>query len=360
MIPAACAPHPAGADGEELGLEFVRDAHRAFTNAARTHGLTERRFRIAGRTLALQFAGHALVPLITPAFQHLETGSAAPVDLTVHLFDSESTGVPMPPPPWPSTAYGAKGEIAGFNHRGLRALYQPGIDILHLLDVAGATAIYWTPTYRRIPYWESSFPLRTILHWWLQPTPFQPLHAGAVGLPAGGVLIAGVSGSGKSTTTLACLDSALLYAGDDYVVVDTDDPWVHSAYSTAKLEPGNVGRFRWLETLTANPGRLETEKAMFFLAQHRLDKLATGFPVRAIVLPRVSGGANTTIAPATSHAASLAIAPTTVMHLPGGERATFEKIARLVRRVPCYRLDAGTDLRQIPAAILGLLQRLGV
>ena len=38
-------------------------------------------------------------------------------------------------------------------------------------------------------------------------------------LPAG-VLIAGKSGSGKSTSTLACLTSGLLYAGDDYVLVD--------------------------------------------------------------------------------------------------------------------------------------------
>lgn len=347
------------AGGEQRGLAFVREALRAFTDAAQAHGLTERRFHIAGRTIALRFAGHALVPLLAPALEHLETTAAGPVDLTVHLFDSESTGVRMPPPPWPATAYGAKGEITGFNGARLRALYQPGINILHLLNVADASAIYWAPTFRLIPYWESSFPLRTILHWWMQSTPLQPVHSGAVGMTGGGVLIAGISGSGKSTTTLACLDSELLYAGDDYVVVDTDEPWVHSAYSTAKLDATNVGRLEWLRPRMANPGRLETEKAMFFLARHVPEKLSAGFPLRAIVLPRVTGRQDTAIRRATSQAALLAIAPTTVMHLPGAERATFAKITRLVRRVPSYTLEAGTDLRQIPGAIRGLLKDLG-
>jgi hypothetical protein len=349
---------PAAAGSEQRGLAFVRESVRLFADAARAHGVTERRIHIAGRTIALRFAGGALLPLLMPAFEHLEATSADAVDLTVHLFDSESTGVRMPPPPWPATAYGAKGEISGFNHGGVRALYQPGIDILHLLDVAGACAVYWAPTFRLIPYWESSFPLRTILHWWLQPTPFQPIHSGAVGTAAGGVLIAGISGSGKSTATLACLDSDLLYAGDDYVIVNTDAPWVHSAYGTAKLEGANVARFEWLRPLMANPGQLETEKAMFFVARHFPEKITSGFPLRAIVLPRVTGQRDTAIRRATSHAALLAIAPTTVMHLAGAEGATFEKITQLVRRVPSYILEAGTDLRQIPAAIRGLLKEL--
>jgi len=56
--------------------------------------------------------------------------------------------------------------------------------------------------------------------------------------------------------------------------------------------------------------------------------------------------------------ALLALAPTTTQHLPGTRRQTVEKLIRLARAVPSYRLLAGTDLAQIPAAISRLLDNL--
>ena len=205
--------------------------------------------------MRLRFAGGALVPLLMPALEQLRVDDSdeAPV-LTVALFDTESTGVRMIPAPWPRDAYGAKGEIVGYNDDRYRTVYQPGVDILQVFDAAArALRVYWTPSYQYIPWWESSFPFRTAIHWWTTLTPsLQPIHAGAVGRAEGGVLIAGRGGAGKSTTCLACLDGGLLYAGDDYVLADVDEPTVYSLYSTAKLRPENLHRFPHLEPLVTN------------------------------------------------------------------------------------------------------------
>jgi len=341
--------------------EFVETARQCFEQAAvAAGGVRERYFQLGEQTVLLRFAGDQLVPLMVRALAHLEEPS--PVrqpDLTVCFFDSESTGTPMAPPPWSGEQYTNLGEIDGYNNGQVHVTYTPGVDILHCLDRQRGLAVYWSPTFRLIPWWEQSFPLRSILNWWLRDEPFQPAHAAAVGRPSGGVLITGPSGTGKSTSTLACLGSELQYAGDDYVLIRTDpSPFVFSLYSTAKLEADNLARFPNLAPLVSNAERLDREKALIYLHEHHPSRLIKGFPIRALVIPKVTGLPHTTIETISPAAALLALAPTTTKHLLGTRRETVEKLMRLVKAVPSYRLLAGTDLAQIPAAISSLLDSL--
>ncbi len=342
------------------GGEFFDDALASFERAAAHAGSIVWDLDVAGRVVRLRFAGEGLIPLITPALEHLriEPTSDDPV-FTVSLFDTESTGVPMVPAPWDAHAFGPRGEIVGYNDDRFRTVYQPGVDILQVFDAERPGAVFWSPSFQFVPWWESSFPLRTGFHWWSTTTPsLQPMHAAAVGRADGGVLIAGRGGAGKSTTSLACLDGGMLYAGDDYTLVDVDRPMVYSLYSTAKLRPENLHRFPHLERLVANADALETQKAMLFLYRHRPEQLSAGFPVRAIVLPRVTGRPHTDVVPATARDALVAIAPTTMFQLPGESPEVFAKVSRLTRTVPSYWLDVGTELSEIPVAVDELLTTL--
>jgi hypothetical protein len=337
--------------------EFFSAVRERFERAAARAGLVDRRFSIGGREVLLRFAGGGLHGLLTPALEHLASLPGPRPALTVLLFDTVETGVAPPPPAWTSEAFGPRGEIGGFNDGRIHTAYQQGSDVLLMYDRERSEALYWSSDPAKVPYWERSFPLRTILHWWLQDQPLQPVHAAAVGLPQGGVLIAGQSGAGKSTAALACLDSGLLYAGDDYVLVGTGDaPHLYSLYGTAKLEPANLLRFPRLEAAASNIGRLDREKALLFLNSFAPEKLTPGFPLRAILVPRITGRPDTLLRRGKAGDAFLALAPTTLGHLPGAENAAFAKMAALVRRLPAYILEVGTDLPQIPRAILGLLR----
>ncbi|HBY59174.1 MAG TPA: hypothetical protein DEH78_05095 [Solibacterales bacterium] len=263
----------------------------------------------------------------------------------------------MPPPPWTNDRYWTRGRILGFSEGRFRFHYEPGVDILTAYDRDLRRGLYWLPKLAYLPWWERSFPMRLLMHFWSAATPLQPLHAGAAGLPDGGVLIAGLSGSGKSTTTLACLDSDLLYAGDDYIAADCETPHAYSLYNAAKVEADNLDRLPFLRPLLANPGGLANgEKAMTFLVRHCPAKLTAGFPLRAILLPKVTGLRDTTIVPARPMDALAAIAPTTILHLAEDSALIMRKVSKLVRALPVYRLNAGVDLPQIPAAILRLLR----
>lgn len=341
--------------GSPDALEFFDSAIEAFDRAGVQVGVREHDLAIAGARIRLRFAGPALEPLLLPALEHSRTGNAAgDADLTVLLFDSLTTGTRMPAPAWGPGDYGPKGSIVGFNDDRFRTAFQPGVDILNMYDAARRLGIYWVATPGIVPWWET--PLRTMLHWWAAPTTLQPLHAGAVGRGGVGVLVVGNSGAGKSSTTLACLEAGMDYAGDDYVVVDVASATVHSLYSTAKLEPDNLGRFPRLAPLVANADRLDREKAIVFLNEHRTDRVVSSLALRAIVLPHVTGRPDSRLGPGSPAAALRVLAPTTSFHLPGYAREVVAKLGALVRTLPCYRLEAGTDLEHLATTVASLVE----
>ena len=318
--------------------------------------LIEHRYRIGGKAVLMRFAGPAIAELFSPAIEHLCDPFVTTPDLTVYVFDDRSTGVRMPPAPWAPECHGQRGVIDGYNDERFSTTYEIGIDILQMFDAERNAAIYWVRDYRWIPYWENSFPMRAILHWRFRKEPLQAIHAGAVGLDSGGVLIAGKSGSGKSTTTLACLTSDLLFAGDDYVLADIGAaPYVHSLYSTAKLVPDNCERFPGMKPLVSNPEKLHEQKALIYLKEHFPANVVRGFPLRAILLPRVTGLRDSSLEKAGTMDAFRAIAPTTLLHLTRATDEAARKISALCRALPVYWLNAGTDLPQIPQVITRFL-----
>ncbi len=212
-------------------------ALEAFHRAELAAGSVQLFYRLDRWIVCQRFAGGALVPILSPALAHLAVDSQVLASLTVCLWDSASTGVGLPRPPWPRHAHNPRGEIEGYNDGRYFTALAGGAEALNLFDRERGLAIFWTADAATLPYWEAAAPTRLLLHWWLSGGPLQLAHGGAVGLPDGGVLLAGPGGSGKSTSVLACLDSDLLYAGDDYVAARAEPaPYVYCLYSTGKVD----------------------------------------------------------------------------------------------------------------------------
>ena len=108
----------------------------------------------------------------------------------------------------------------------------------------------------------------------------------------------------------------------------------------------------------ANRGRLDREKAILFLYESHPAALIGGFPVRAVVVPEVTGRRDTAVEPAAQSLAMLALAPSTTRHLPAARARTAAELIRLTKSAGCYRLLAGTDLAQIPSALANLVEQL--
>lgn len=341
--------------------------HGGFLRAAAAAGETiDRFYSIGGHTVRLRFAGPGLLPYLTPALAHVAAEPAAPA-LTVHLWDSASTGAELSPLlAWmcaemrkaPFHHLSARQEIRLLSSERAPATFEMGAGVLSVLDVEASAGVYWVEDATRLPYHEQGAPLRTLFGWWLTPRRLQCVHAAAVGTETGGVLLAGKGGSGKSTTALACLDSPLRYVSDDYCLVRAEpEPYAHTLYNTAKL-----GGLRDLQRqprflpMIHNPDARGDEKLMTFLERHVPEKLCAGFPLVAILLPHVVGEGPARLVRVSAGEALRALAPTTLFQLPGAAAASFGMMAALARRLPAYRLELGGDVGEIPGVILRFLE----
>jgi len=337
--------------------EFFRDILRVFEAARRdAKASPEYFYNLAGFSLRLRFAGNALAGLFTRAISHLETGPVTRPDLTVCLFDSVSTGARLPPPPWSKEDYLARSEIRGFNDAEVNTAFNLAFGSLNILSHKDNTAVYWIKDACRVPYYEAGSPLLTILHWWMRRQERQLVHGGAVGRADGGILFAGKGGSGKSTVALTSLLAGFSYAGDDYVLLNVKPPFfVHSLYNSAKLDPNHLKNFPGFLPCLSNPGKLDKEKGLLFLKERFSGQLTGGFPLKAVVLPHLTGLKETGFRRASAALGLRTIFPSTVVQLPGADHKDVRSLSEIIGQLPVYILELGTDLSLIPETITRLL-----
>lgn len=335
---------------------YVEALTETFTNAADAcGGPLDHFFDLAGFRVRVRFAAEAVADRFRDALAHRAT-FPGPAALTVCVWDSSSTGISLPGEAWEWSDCWRRGLVYGFNNQRFRTLFQHGSQTFSILDARHNVAFHWMQDVSRCPYFESGAPFRYIFHWWLSQQGRYLVHAGAVGTSAGGVLLAGKGGSGKSSTTLACLPSDLLHVGDDYVLIsERPHPFVYSLYQSAKLHTDQLSVFPHLAGAVWNATRLEHEKAMVFLNRGYAHKLADGFPIKAILLPQVTGLRDTRLHPATAAQALAALVPSTVVQLHGLDREALQAMVDIVHRVPSFVLELGTDRARIPNIIQQVL-----
>lgn len=317
---------------------------------ARTY--TAYSFRVTDKTVEVRFVvphSSVMLSFYTKAIQHLAQAVQAAdlTDLVIWVAEKAGSGLHLPQPFWNWNRISRYGLISGFSEEDYYANYDLSTHTFTLLERSRKRAVVWMQDFTLQPEWMSSFPFRTLWFEWLKAYGYLFVHAGAVGLQNGkGVLLTGRGGAGKSTSTLACLESRLLYAGDDFVAVHSTTRRVYSLYNVAKLEQHQFARFPHLEQIVYNPQTMHKEKGQIFLADHFPEKLAITFQIEAVLLPRFTGQPHTHIRPATTAESWRALVPSTVELLHLNQEYT-QALGGFLRQFPSYWLETGTDLKQI-------------
>jgi hypothetical protein len=347
--------------GEAAADEFGSLVADRYVTAAAATDPVVRTYRIADGVVRIEFAGPALAGHLTAALEPGRTEDDEQVpDLMLRVFDSASTGVEVPAPPWSWDDFTPSGEIAGFASRSTRLAFQLSAGAMNVHRPDEQSGWYWTPSAERLTAHDVGAPFLFLLHWWLADRGLQVVHAAGVGFDGRGALLVGPGGSGKSSTALACVRADGRYVGDDYCALEPGDrPLAHRLFATAKADDASLGRLDDLDHHELIPPTDTSLKTVLDLAGHHGDHIDECLPVDLLLLPEVVGGEASTVIRVGQFEALRALGPSTMIQLPGTGPTTWRHMATLAAQTPACRLHLGTDAAGVAAAVAGALAPAG-
>jgi hypothetical protein len=379
-------PAPATAPRGDLAREYFRQMRTRFEHAAAVAGgAVVEDLRIAGHRLRLSCAGDALREALLSPFEHLAVERGGDPQLSIRLFDTASTGVEAPPPGWePLDAAPGTNPVARLRSERACVLAAAGTGAVTAAEPNAGEAIFYLPDVGRIAASERAAPLREALQLLMAPRGRWMTHAGAVGRDGRGVLLVGRGGSGKSTLALSCALAGMEIVADDYVLLESGSPPVaHAMQSTAKLTEDSAERLGLAEGSIDDHGFEPTlegpAKALVDIRALAPGRLRGALRIGALVAPvlpvarsrLVTHGATNrertafssrsepSLRPVSAARGLRAVAPSTIVQSGFQGAPSLAALADLVRQVPCYALELGSDPTANARVVDRLVEELG-
>lgn len=338
------------------------DAASARFHSAFATGGTTADYLIGGRPVRVRVAGAALAEEIDLPLRHLRVAAGAAPEMTFDMWDEAATGIEA---------------VMGSPLEDIRPFgnFTISDDRRYLGEQRPSGALWFDRDTRRgvgsIKFMsrrmldERARPFHRLLALWLGDHGIQFVHSGLIARrsPDGamrGVLFVGVSGSGKTTSSISCFRSGLSYLGDDAVGLEQAGSGFigHSFYGSCLVDTGHIQRFPDLQARSLPPRNDFERKAVVYLTPIDETRMAPKVTISAVVLPRIVDRADTGVRPATRGQALLMMAPSSIMSLPIVGHDAMDRLVSLIENVPSYWLELGRDVDQIPGAVNGLLDHL--
>jgi hypothetical protein len=338
-------PAPRGA-----GRLFAARAVAAWHEAAQRAGEQRVRYTLAGEPGEVRYAGTGLQHAFGDILQEIPATDNRPARSVLRVFDTASTGVDLPPFP-PTT--GADAQLPAFDDSEVGITLYPETPACALYDRVSDEGVFWASSADRLPGWQIAAPLRVHFHWVMRSRGGAMIHAAAVGDDTGVVLLPGKGGTGKSTSSLACLLDGMTFLGDDYVALTFQPDMAWRVYSTAKA---NEQSLRLLRDDRLQPAwHADEGKWVFDLRPLLRGQVTTGVPIRAVVLPSLGDGPPH-IERAPAGRALAALAASTVYQSPGRDGTLLATMASLLRQVPAFVAHIGGSPYDAPALVRQVLR----
>jgi hypothetical protein len=315
--------------------------------------VSESFYEFAGHPVCIRIIGRELAEHLLLPFSHLRIHGPVPLtpQLTIDLWDETATGIrcrtDAPEGVLQAievSATSADGRFFGHHSPNTVTCFDRQAQ-----RIIGSVA--WGET---VYLYERGKPLTRPLIAWYSDRNVQVIHGGLVSQDGQGIFFGGWSGSGKSTSALACLHDGFDYLGEDCVGLQklSDSTFMgYSIYNSAFLETPHLARFPALAPYVQQARFPSEDKSFVLLCQVFPERLKNSVPIGVVVLPRVIDLSESRIRPALKAKALLTLGPSTLLGLPGLGSRRLDILARLVEQLPCYWLDLGRDLGSIPRCV---------
>lgn len=341
-----------------LALLEAEDTWRQVSERGSCHSLA---LSFAGVPIEISIAGDELADMLRPAFDGVPRTSA-PVTGVVGAWDASATTSGLPAPPFARPGDGFRSTVRRAGHPIAEVEWSSAAEVFRAADRDARQFLLAVGSPSALSPREGGAPLRRQLVWALGPEVLF-VHAAAVGSPDGVALLMGPGGSGKSSTSLACLQSGMGFLADDYCLVRDHPPVVHQLYTTARLGVRDVDRFsRFVAPAIAaesvDPEMESDEKALYQLHRDFADQLVESAPARLLVVLEAHGDAHPTFQAISPAAALKRIAPSTLWQMNVDPAAELAGLRCLVSELPCFLMSLSRDRAANPPVIRDALRRL--
>jgi hypothetical protein len=343
-------PRVSSASPEEVEL-FVEASFAAFDDACR-EAAAEDHLTLAGRTARVRYAAPRLRARFRPALLHLlaDAGPTADPDLTICCWDGSATAAALPAPPWRRVDFLGDSRIRGHIAGPVVATYDADGRLFQLYERRAGRALFHVADGRDLPHWHDRSPFRPLVGLWADEQRLALLHGATVAEHGAAVVLAGRSGTGKSTAALCCLLGGMDFLGDDACLVDAQPGTVSSVYGRAKLEPDAVRRLGSLDGL-ASSSIDATGASVLSPAE-----VARSASIRAVLLVSLSGRRHSELsAPLARDTALDGLVDTLRIERGGLTPAAVAALATVADAVCVRSLALGTDLAEVVQTVRGVL-----
>jgi hypothetical protein len=318
-------------------------------------------YSIGPLSIALHASDERMLAFAGGALEHARRDGRGTCHIRIAAIDAGRLGLPRPPaipgtehlrPPMDEVNLRAGGRIT--------AIHQAGACAWESYDPATRTGVLLAADAAGIAPWEWASPLKRLIAWATRDESFGLLHGAVIGDARGGLILAGTTGVGKSTTAAAALLSGLSSAGDDLVMVSSDDRGqvvAHAAYDSVKLSEDTLRLISAVAPNSSTPSGPGVAKHILRLSELGSGRLSSVVPLRAILLPRLVGGVRSMIRPGSKAAALRALGPVSGFVMRVTPDVSFALAARLVRDLPCFSLDLGDSPAEAAKHIAAFIEQ---
>lgn len=315
-------------------------------------------YSFGGHAVRMRVVGNRLAERLALPFAHLRRQSSDPSQarLTIDLWDQLTTGVAaqidVAPDPLGLSARFSTSE----DRRFTTSVLQHSITSFdrqeeHIVGVALDAD--------RLSLYECGRPLHVPLTLWYNERDIPLIHAALVSYKGDGILLAGLSGAGKTSSSLSCMIAGFRYLADDSTgleILADGGAWGHSVYGSAFVDEQTIYRLPALSE-RAIPGKYSHEdKQLVFASQAPPTELMKKTRIRLICLLRITDGNRSGVRPATKGESLLTLTRSMLQSgvLSPGKRG-FELLGSLSDNVPSFWLEVGLNPEDIPRCIRTLL-----
>ncbi len=183
------------------------------------------------------------------------------------------------------------------------------------------------------------------------------LHAAAVGTGGKGVLVVGRGGSGKSTFAISCLAEGLDFVSDDYALITASGPLrAMPLYTVVALREDMYEKFPQLgKPILEEDGSFRGGKPQF---QVPAERFCPGLDICAIVMPKIMGDPEPSIAPIAPGKVMTQLIHSTITQIESRrDTALIMQMAQRLSALPIYEMRMSTDLTKNPAFLRSFIEK---